>query len=103
MPLLGGLNVVASAPAAAAATVTPKQSLTPAKTGEFAQVIDAMLTKLAADHAFDGVVLVAMNGEVLLGKGYGLANIEWGVPHTLQSKFRIASVTKSFVAIQSCN
>ncbi|MCY3781290.1 MAG: serine hydrolase [Chloroflexi bacterium] len=37
-------------------------------------------------------------GELLWGKGYGLADLETGRPVTLDSRFRIASITKTFTA-----
>lgn len=37
-------------------------------------------------------------GELLWGKGYGLANIVQGTPITLDTRFRIASITKTFTA-----
>ena len=37
-------------------------------------------------------------GELLWGKGYGLANVEQGTPVTLDTRFRIASITKTFTA-----
>ena len=45
---------------------------------------------------FGGAVLVARNGKILLKKGYGLANYELGVANTPDTKFQIASVTKTF-------
>lgn len=47
---------------------------------------------------FNGNVLIAKNGKVLLSKGYGMANYELGVPNTPQTKFHIASVSKTFTA-----
>jgi CubicO group peptidase (beta-lactamase class C family) len=47
---------------------------------------------------FMGSVLVARGDEVLFGKTYGSANLEWNVAHTLDSKFRIGSITKQFTA-----
>jgi CubicO group peptidase (beta-lactamase class C family) len=43
-------------------------------------------------------VLIAKDGEVLLRKGYGLANLELGVPVRPETVFEIASVTKQFTA-----
>src|SRR5215213_2216001 len=43
-------------------------------------------------------VLVARGGQVLLRKGYGLANAELGVPVQPDMVFKIASVTKQFTA-----
>ena len=47
---------------------------------------------------FMGSVLVAQDGKVLLDKGYGFANLEWDVPNTPTTKFRLGSITKQFTA-----
>jgi D-alanyl-D-alanine carboxypeptidase len=47
---------------------------------------------------FSGTVLVAKDGQTLFAKGYGFANIEHEVPNTPKTKFRLASVSKQFVA-----
>jgi len=47
---------------------------------------------------FSGVVLVAQDGKVLFRKACGLANREWEVPNTVDTKFRIGSLTKQFTA-----
>lgn len=46
----------------------------------------------------NGSILVAKDGDVLLHGGYGMANWEHGVPNRPDTKFRIASLTKSFTA-----
>jgi CubicO group peptidase (beta-lactamase class C family) len=54
-----------------------------------------------AYHRFDqfhGSVLVAEGGEVLLKKGYGLANREHGIPNAPDTKFRLGSITKQFTS-----
>ncbi|WP_019961595.1 serine hydrolase domain-containing protein [Woodsholea maritima] len=53
----------------------------------------------ARDHEFDGVVLVAEHGSVLYEGAYGEADRNWSIAHTPQSKFLIASMTKSQTAI----
>jgi|SRR5580700_4117231 CubicO group peptidase (beta-lactamase class C family) len=60
--------------------------------------LDAYLNELAEQKRFSGSVLVAKDGQVLLSKGYGMANYEHGVPNTPQTKFRLASITKQFTA-----
>ena len=45
-----------------------------------------------------GAVLVAQDGKILLDKGYGFANLEWEVPNTPTTKFRLGSITKQFTA-----
>lgn len=47
---------------------------------------------------FNGYVLIARDGKVVFGKGYGMANFEEDIPNTPQTKFRLASVTKTFTA-----
>jgi CubicO group peptidase (beta-lactamase class C family) len=61
--------------------------------------IDKGVTSLVEQDRFSGSVLVARDGKVLLSKGYGMANIELGVPNTPQTKFRLASITKQFTAM----
>jgi CubicO group peptidase (beta-lactamase class C family) len=47
---------------------------------------------------FMGTVLVAQDGKIVLDKGYGFANLEWDVPNTPTTKFRLGSITKQFTA-----
>ncbi|MCM3570692.1 serine hydrolase [Neobacillus mesonae] len=54
---------------------------------------------LASHNYFNGSVLVAHKGEVLLKKGYGMASFQYGVPNTSSIKFRIGSLTKAFTAM----
>jgi len=56
---------------------------------------------LKASHniwKFHGTVLVAKKGDVIFKKGYGMANIELGVPNAAEMKFQIGSITKQFTA-----
>src|SRR2546428_6387237 len=47
---------------------------------------------------FNGSVLIAKGGRVLLSKGYGMANYELNVINTPQTKFHLGSVSKTFTA-----
>ena len=47
---------------------------------------------------FAGSILVAQNGMPLLRRGFGLANREWNVSHSVTGKFRLGSLTKQFTA-----
>lgn len=51
-----------------------------------------------SNKQFMGSVLVARDGKPLLSKGYGFANLEWAVPNSPESKFRLGSITKQFTA-----
>ncbi|MDC0291796.1 serine hydrolase [Verrucomicrobiales bacterium] len=45
---------------------------------------------------FSGAVLVADKGKVIYKASFGLANREWNIPNTTDTKFRLASVSKQF-------
>jgi CubicO group peptidase (beta-lactamase class C family) len=61
--------------------------------------IDALLTKLNQEGMFNGAVLIAHNGQVVLRKGYGLADHDQQIPNTPTTRFRLASLTKQFTAM----
>jgi len=60
--------------------------------------MEKIIQSYVADHKFMGSVLVARDGKTLLDKGYGFANLEWQIPDTPTTKFRIGSITKQFTA-----
>lgn len=64
-----------------------------------AEKIDALIRKYAGYELFNGSVLVAETGNVILEKGYGFANFEWDIPNDPTTKFRLASITKQFTAM----
>jgi CubicO group peptidase (beta-lactamase class C family) len=51
------------------------------------------------DGLFDGALLVAQNGQVILSQGYGYADREKQIPITPQTKFPLASIQKQFTAM----
>ena len=58
------------------------------------------IVSLYSDYeGFNGSILVAYEGEIIYGKGFGLANMEWEIPNQVDTKFQIASITKQFTAI----
>ncbi|HUN09231.1 MAG TPA: serine hydrolase domain-containing protein [Aggregatilineales bacterium] len=61
--------------------------------------LDALLQAYVDQGRFNGAVLVAQRGNVLLRKGYGAANRETGAPFTPQTPSRIGSMTKAFTAL----
>lgn len=60
--------------------------------------IDQVMTLANKFRLFNGSVLVAENGKVVYKKGLGLANMEWNIPNTPDTKFRLGSITKQFTA-----
>jgi len=60
--------------------------------------IDALFTSINGLNATGASVIVIQDGKVLRKINYGLANIEFGVANTPETKFRLGSMTKSFTA-----
>lgn len=60
--------------------------------------MDEVVRSFADKKQFMGTVLVAKGDQVLMSKAYGSANLEWEVPNTPTTKFRLGSVTKQFTA-----
>ena len=61
--------------------------------------IDDYLTQMTQEEAFSGAVLIAHEGEILLSKGYGMANLAEQIPNTPQTRFRIHWITMPFTAL----
>ncbi|TLZ32972.1 MAG: beta-lactamase family protein, partial [Gammaproteobacteria bacterium] len=49
-------------------------------------------------HQFMGSVLVAKGDRLLINQGHGSANLEWNIPNSPDTKFRLGSITKQFTA-----
>jgi len=63
-----------------------------------AEKIDGLLNQYFEYRLFNGTALVAVDGDVIISKGYGFANLEWDIPNTPDTKFRIGSISKQFTA-----
>lgn len=57
--------------------------------------LDSELTRFS-EYGFSGTVLVARRGRIVLLKGYGLADVERGIPNTAAARFEMNSMTKMF-------
>ncbi len=69
-----------------------------AAAGSMAAAIDAYLRPFVETNSFSGVVHAARGERELFRKGYGMASYELGVPNAPETRFHIASVSKSFTA-----
>lgn len=56
------------------------------------------MTAYANQHKFSGNVLIAQKGEILFQKAYGYANLAQQRPNTLETEFRVGSLTKMFTS-----
>jgi CubicO group peptidase (beta-lactamase class C family) len=65
---------------------------------DHAAKIQELLSVANKYRQFNGTVLVAENGKVVYKGGYGSANMEWNIPNTPDTRFRLGSITKQFTA-----
>lgn len=66
---------------------------------EIEKKVDEYLTPLLNEDLISGSILIAKGGEILLSKGYGIANREYDIKCSPDTKFRLASVSKQFTAM----
>ncbi len=78
----------------------PPNTSNPALTSEeFFRRLNNYLRENEKNGLFQGAVLVSMNEQIVINKGYGLKNMEEGVNNDSNTRFDIASVTKPITAI----
>ena len=64
----------------------------------YSDQLDKYVLAQMSINGFSGAVLVMQKNKVLLKKAYGLADREWNIANTTDTKFRIGSITKQFTA-----
>jgi len=74
-------------------------SLQMAEAQSKAEKIDALVKQYYDYGQFNGSVLVAQQGKVIFKKGFGMADFEWNIPNTPDTKFRLGSITKQFTSM----
>ena len=67
--------------------------------GALAGAIDAIFQPAAGKPMPGAAVVVLRDGNVAFSKAYGLASLETGEANTTSTRFRLASVSKSFTAL----
>ena len=65
---------------------------------EESQQIDSLFAEWDNDQSPGAAIGIVKHGELIYSKGYGIANLDYGVPITNDSKFYIASTSKQFTA-----
>lgn len=66
---------------------------------DLAKAINETLTQSYKPNEPGAAVIVVKDGKVLFRKGYGMANLELGVPVEPDMVFRLGSITKQFTAV----
>src|ERR1700727_2398343 len=70
------------------------QTMPPEITGK----IDSLFSQWAKPSSPGFAVGVVRNDSLIFSKGYGMANLEYGVPITPETIFHMASISKQFTA-----
>ncbi len=83
----------------AVATCVRASSNPPPETRALGQRLHELFAAAYPADEPGAAVIVQQGSEVLLRRGYGLADLEMGVPITPEMVFRIGSVTKQFTAV----
>ena len=65
--------------------------------------VDELVAQYQALDIFSGVVLIALKGIPVYHKAFGLANRENGIENTINTKFDIGSMNKSFTKVLMLN
>ena len=61
--------------------------------------IDDFIDSYVREHNFNGTILIHDNSKTVFEKGYGLANIPFKIPNTIDTKYKVASITKAFTVV----
>jgi CubicO group peptidase (beta-lactamase class C family)/sugar lactone lactonase YvrE len=61
--------------------------------------IEALMAAYEQADIFSGAVLVAEGGQIVYERVVGYANREWLIPNTIDTRFRIASLSKQFTKV----
>lgn len=72
---------------------------TPDDSVDYEMEVDKIFAAYQGEQTPGAVVRVIKDGEPLLTRTYGMANIEERIPVTAETNFRLASVTKQFTAM----
>src|ERR1041384_8741849 len=65
---------------------------------DHAEKIQELLALAHKYRQFNGTALVAENGKVIYKGAFGSANMEWDIPNTPDTKFRLGAITQQFTA-----
>jgi CubicO group peptidase (beta-lactamase class C family) len=79
--------------------VVPRELDAAERPQSIADQIDNLLHRQVNNQQFSGSVLVAQRGQILLARGYSMANWNSQIPNTAETRFYLGSVTKEFTAM----
>jgi len=94
-----GVPALGAAQTTALASAAPSSTAATPTAAELHASLDALFAAAYPADEPGAAVLVKRGDEILLRSGYGMANLELGVPVAPDMVFRIGSVTKQFTAV----
>lgn len=98
LPFLSAMLVLSTLPLRVCAQAPGNQTSVVASQ-DIAAKVDDYMNALVKAGWFNGSILIAREGKVIVTKGYGSANFELDVPNSPRTKFRLGSITKPFTAM----
>ncbi len=71
---------------------------TPTQEAALLATADSILNHYAAIDQMSGVALIGIGDRVVYDGAFGMANHDWNIPNSIDTRFRIGSITKQFTA-----
>jgi len=96
---LAGALAVASCSSKPAASSSGSAASSPAPAAELEKRVDALFTEWDKPDSPGCALGVIRDGKFVYRHGYGMADLEYGIPITSESVFRIGSTSKQFTAM----
>ena len=80
---------------------SPKSATSATPAGEKARLaqISNYAAELAKAELFSGTIAIARNDRVIFSKAFGLADRSFGTPNTVDTRFQVGDIDKSFTAL----
>ncbi|WP_276500782.1 serine hydrolase domain-containing protein [Terrimonas pollutisoli] len=60
---------------------------------------DLFIDSFVKKNSFNGTILIEQHGKTIYKKSFGFANMTFRVPNTVDTKYKVASITKAFTSV----
>lgn len=61
--------------------------------------VDNFIVSYVKDHNFNGTILIQDKSKIIYQKSFGFANFQFHIPDKIETKYKIASITKLFTSV----
>jgi CubicO group peptidase (beta-lactamase class C family) len=76
-----------------------EQTITTQEADSPNEKVDTLFSEWDQPHTPGCAIAIIQNGEIVYSRGYGMANLDYDIPISIDSVFDIASTSKQFVAL----